>query len=147
MKTDLQKLLAASASNSQCDSIGDSIAMKESGNIIDNWRVIDPQILNWQECNKDKLNNTLLISKKDIFIWEIDNAITLLEKELDRIQYLNDPNQNWFCKIILGHINFLLQKYEIIKESTENEVEEEWSDYDLQKELKFILQQCIIKNK
>lgn len=147
MKKDLQKFLANSALNISGDYIGKDNIINKKYKPIDNRRIIDTDVLTWHDYCKNILNNTLNISKKEIFIREIENTIMALEKETRRIASLNDTKQNWFCKIILGHINFLLQKYEIIKESTENEVEEEWSDYDLHKELKFILQQCIIKNK
>gem|GEM_PF-4680386 len=45
----------------------------------------------------------------------------------------------------LKNIKFLEQKYEVVKEATEKEVEEDWSDYDLEKELRFILQKCILR--
>lgn len=137
----IQKFLANSVLN-QKESALDSSYSKHD--LISNIRIGNPINFKDQHSSKD-LDGNSIISMKDVFLWEIDNTITLLEKELNRLEWLNDPNQQWFCDMILKNIKFLEQKYEVVKEATEKEVEEDWSDYDLEKELRFILQKCILR--
>lgn len=144
MDNDVQRFLAESVINLWFE--GDILDNSQDHDLLNNRRVW--YSVNYPESvfdNSTKIDNTLNISKKNTFLWAIDNTIASLEKELKRLKLLNDPGREWFCDMIMRHKSFLEQKHEIIKDSTEKEVEADRSDYALEKELRFILQQCGLK--
>ncbi len=82
-------------------------------------------------------------SLKDEYLWEIDNVLLSLENEIKRLELSDLDIDKYYCSIIHANIKYLSEKYELIKDSTEEQIVDEWSDYDLIKELKVILSQCI----
>jgi hypothetical protein len=72
---------------------------------------------------------------KEIYLWEIDNTIRVLEKRLSFLE-----GQPWYdASQILEHIQYLETKYRIIKDSTDKELKEEWISDKLLNELRYIL--------